>query len=199
MSDSGDYVSTSSEDPRELLVSVQLYISAAMEVTFRKVRPTFWGVCIQLSDLEQPIVSRKKSDLKRDTALEDNKFKGLLIPNLKRTINLIPNRDDPFELVIATEGAEWNRPLEISYLHTTGGGRTVSSQCLCRRTIISPIINFRIQIYLISGEYTLSNSLYTSPQSIRYSPSWYFPLLSTRLHWLVLHSVSIQPLNTWGG
>ena len=29
----------------------------------------------------------------------------------------------------------------------------------------------KIQIYLISGEYTLSNSLYTSAQSIRYSPS----------------------------
>lgn len=38
MSDSGEYVSTS-EDPRELLVSVQLYISTAMEITFRKVRP----------------------------------------------------------------------------------------------------------------------------------------------------------------
>ena len=39
MSDSGGYVSTSSEDQRELLVSVQLYISTAMEITFRKVRP----------------------------------------------------------------------------------------------------------------------------------------------------------------
>ena len=39
MSDSGDYVSTSSEDSRELLVSVQLYISTAMEVMFRKVSP----------------------------------------------------------------------------------------------------------------------------------------------------------------
>ena len=39
MSDSGDYVSTSSEVPRELLVSVQLYVSTAMEMTLRKVCP----------------------------------------------------------------------------------------------------------------------------------------------------------------
>jgi hypothetical protein len=34
-----------------------------------------------LSDLAQPVVTRKKSDLKRESALEDNKFKGLLISN----------------------------------------------------------------------------------------------------------------------
>ena len=77
MSDSGDYVSTS-EDPRELLVSVQLYISTAMEITFRKVRPIH-SEGIQLSNFAQPVVTRKKSDLKRDSAVEDNKFKGLLI------------------------------------------------------------------------------------------------------------------------
>lgn len=80
MSEPGDYVSTS-EEPRELLVSVQLYISTAMEVAFRKVRPTFWGYIYRLSDLAQPVVTRKKSDLKRDSVLEDNKFKGLLISN----------------------------------------------------------------------------------------------------------------------
>ena len=80
MSDSWDYVTTSSEDPRELLVSVQLYISTAMEITFRKVRPIH-SDGIQLSDLAQPVVTRKKSDLKRDSVVEDNKFKGLLILN----------------------------------------------------------------------------------------------------------------------
>ena len=77
MSDSGEYMSTASEDPRELLVSVQLYISAAMEITFRKVRPIH-SEGIQLSDRAQPVVTHKKSDLKRDSTVEDNKFKGLL-------------------------------------------------------------------------------------------------------------------------
>ena len=40
MSDSGDYASTSFEVSRELLVSVQLYVSTAMEITLRKVCPT---------------------------------------------------------------------------------------------------------------------------------------------------------------
>lgn len=36
---------------------------------------------------------------------------------------------------------------------------------------IIPIINFQIQISLIPGDYTLSNSLYTSTQSNRHSSS----------------------------
>jgi hypothetical protein len=48
MFDPGVYVSTS-EVPSELLVSVQLYISTAMEIAMRKVRPMqFEGM--QLTD-----------------------------------------------------------------------------------------------------------------------------------------------------
>lgn len=78
MSDYGDHVSTSSEVPRELLVSVQLYISTAMEMTLRKVC-LMQCECMYLTNLTQPVPTRKKSDLKRESAGgEDNKLKGHL-------------------------------------------------------------------------------------------------------------------------